>query len=86
MKMKDTIEGTYHSLLRTLRTGRTCVLKPLTRQRDIPLLRTRKSVAPEEKYKNIAELGYLNYFKYFDNNNKFFFKKYFEKIINDIKN
>ena len=40
----------------------------------------------KEKYKNIAELGYLNYFKYFDNNNKFFFKKYFEKIINDIKN
>jgi hypothetical protein len=40
----------------------------------------------KENYKNIAEFGYLNYLKYFDNNNKFFFKKYFEKIISDIKN
>ena len=34
----------------------------------------------KEKYKNIAELGYLNYFKYFDNNNKFSLKNILKKL------
>ncbi len=45
-----------------------------------------KIINNKENYKNIAEFGYSNYFKFFDNYNKFFFKKHFEKIISEIKN
>ena len=40
----------------------------------------------KDNYKNIAEMGYVNYLKYFDNTNKFYFKKKLEKIINIVIN
>ena len=45
-----------------------------------------KILDQKENYYDIAKFGYKTYSKYFDNNNKFYFKRYFEKIINNITN